>query len=181
MSAVNPQTPDESTPCMPSSKYIHESPHIWTEEIEIGCAPALLRQLCSEKRQHSSWEQADASQVEPFRPVFFRGVCMDLTGTYWTDLDDWDLNLLNSPGAVHSVPSCNTEAGWSVEVCGNRKQEKKWLLRNPLHDLTVGPVNICKRYVLQHRLSSDIWPLELGGSSLILLFYYWSRPANRDI
>lgn len=28
------------------------------------------------------------------------------TDTYWTDLEDWDLNLLNSPGAVHSDPSC---------------------------------------------------------------------------
>lgn len=116
----------------------------------------------------------------PFRPMLFKGVCMDLTGTYWTDLDDWDLNLLNSPGAVHSVPSCNTEAGWSVEVCGNRKQEEKWLLRNTFNDL-VRPVNICNGCVLQLRLSADIWSLELGGSSMILLVYYWSRPANRDI
>lgn len=36
-------------------------------------------------------------------------MCVVVTGTYCTDLEDWDLNLLNSPGAVHSVPSCNTQ------------------------------------------------------------------------
>lgn len=71
---------------MPISKYIHENPHIWTEEIEIRSAPALLRPLCSEERRHGAGEEAVASQVEPFRPAVFRGV--GLTGTYWTDLDD---------------------------------------------------------------------------------------------
>ena len=44
------------------------------------------------------------------REVTFFLDCMwvIVEGTYCTDFEDWDLNLLNSPGAVHSVPSCNT-------------------------------------------------------------------------
>lgn len=60
----------------PVIKYIHESPHIWTEEIEIRRAPARLRQLCSEEKRHRAGEQAVASQVERAlqAPVFQRCV-----------------------------------------------------------------------------------------------------------
>lgn len=53
-------------------------------------------------------------------------MCEVVTGTYCTDLEDWDLNLLNSPGAVHSVPSCNGQDGRhrSERVRRKRRGEK---------------------------------------------------------
>lgn len=52
-------------------------------------------------------------------------MCVVVAGTYCTDLEDWDLNLLNSPGAVHSVPSCNTQdRRHRSESDGGREQER---------------------------------------------------------
>lgn len=55
-------------------------------------------------------------------------MCVVVTGTYCTDLEDWDLNLLNSPGAVHSVPSCNTQDRRGTdqrEPVGERKRGER--------------------------------------------------------
>lgn len=49
------------------------------------------------------------STAEKVKSFCHSDTCMVVRGTYCTDFEDWDLNLLNSPGAVHSVPSCNTE------------------------------------------------------------------------
>lgn len=72
--------------------------------------------------------------------------------------------------------------GRLISGSGHRKLEENWLLRNTLNHLTVRPVNICKRCVLQLRLSSDNWSLEQGGSSLILLLVQANkqRHLNRD-
>ena len=53
-------------------------------------------------------------------------VCV-VTGTYCTDFEDWDLNLLNSPGAVHSVPSCNIQERKIRRVweTGRKERQKK--------------------------------------------------------
>lgn len=52
-------------------------------------------------------------------------MCGVVTGTYCTDLEDWDLNLLNSPGAVHSVPSCNTQDRRHRSEGGREKERAK--------------------------------------------------------
>lgn len=49
------------------------------------------------------------STAEKVKSFCHPDTCVVVRGTYCTDFEDWDLNLLNSPGAVHSVPSCNTE------------------------------------------------------------------------
>lgn len=46
-----------------------------------------------------------------------------VTGTYCTDLEDWDLNLVNSPGAVHSAPSCNKQEREQKSECEGKKKE----------------------------------------------------------